>query len=148
MMFYRFLLKLDKERKILLKFNKTSFSKEEIHLIEKEYGEILDTAEIQNKEISSSYWKEKANTLLKRLKKYKNTILFFIHDFTIPCENNFMERCLRMIKGKTKISGGFRSDKGGERFCNIMSIIKTAKLRKLNPLSCIREIYQGKSLFA
>lgn len=148
MMFYRFLLKLDKERKILLKFNKTSFSKEEIHLIEKEYGEILDTAEIQNKKISSSYWKKKANTLLKRFKKYKNTILFFIHDFTIPCENNFMERCLRMIKGKTKISGGFRSNKGGERFGNIMSIIKTAKLRNLNPLSCIREIYQGKSLFA
>ncbi len=85
-------------------------------MIEKEYGEILDTAEIQNKKISSSYWKKKANTLLKRFKKYKNTILFFIHDFTIPCENNFMERCLRMINGKTKISGGFRSNKGGERF--------------------------------
>jgi hypothetical protein len=148
MNFYRFLLRLDKERKILLKFNKTSFTKEEINLIEKEYDEILETAEIQNKEISSTYWKEKANTLLKRLKKYKNTILFFIHDFTIPSENNFMERCLRMIKGKTKVSGGFRSSKGGERFGNIMSIIKTAKLRKLNPLSCIREIYQGKSLFA
>ena len=148
MNFYRFLLRLDKERKILLKFNKTSFTKEEIHLIEKEYDEILETAEIQNKEISSTYWKEKANTLLKRLKKYKNTILFFIHDFTIPSENNFMERCLRMIKGKTKVSGGFRSSKGGERFGNIMSIIKTAKLRKLNPLSCIKEIYQGKSLFA
>ena len=59
-----------------------------------------------------------------------------------------MERCLRIIKGKTKISGGFRSKKGGERFGNIMSIIKTAKLRKLNPLTCIKEIYQGNSLFA
>ncbi len=117
-------------------------------MIEKEYGEILDTAEIQNKEISSSYWKKKANPLLKRFKKYKNTILFFIHDYNISCENNFMERCLRMIKGKAKISGGFRSNKGGERFGNIMSIIKTAKLRNLNHLSCIREIYQGKSLFA
>ena len=148
MNFYSLLLKLDRERKILLKFNKTNFTKEEINLIEKEYDEILETAEIQNREISSTYWKEKANTLLKRFKKYKNIILFFIHDFTIPCENNFMERCLRMIKGKTKVSGGFRSNKGGERFGNIMSIIKTAKLRKLNPLTCIKEIYQGKSLFA
>lgn len=81
------------------------------------------------------------------MKKYKNTILFFIHGFTIPCENSFMERCLRMIKGKAKISGCFRSNKGGERFGNIMSIIKTSKLRNLNPHSCIREIYQGKSLF-
>ena len=71
MNFYRFLLRLDKERKILLKFNKTSFTKEEINLIEKEYDEILETAEIQNKEISSTYWKEKANTLLKRLKNIK-----------------------------------------------------------------------------
>ena len=26
--------------------------------------------------------------------------------------------------------------------------IKTAKLRRLNPLTCIKEIYQGKALFA
>ena len=148
MTFYRFLLKLDRERKILSKFERTSFTEEEISLIEKEYDEILESAETQNKEISSTYWKEKAQTLLRRFKKYKNTLLFFIHDFTIPSENNFMERCLRMIKAKTKVSGGFRSSKGGERFGNIMSIIKTAKLRKLNPLACIREIYQGKALFA
>lgn len=148
MTFYRFLLKLDRERKILSEFKRTSFTKEEISLIEKEYDEILEIAEEQNKEILSTYWKEKEETLLRRFKKYKNTLLFFIHDFTIPSENNFMERCLRMIKGKTKVSGGFRSTKGGERFGNIMSIIKTAKLRKLNTLTCIKEIYQGKSLFA
>ena len=148
MTFYRFLLKLDRERKILLKFGKTKFTKEEISLIEKEYDEILEVAEVQNSEILSTYWKEKEDTLLRRFKKYKNTILFFIHDFSIPSENNFMERCLRMIKGKTKVSGGFKSSKGGERFGNIMSVIKTAKLRELNPFTCIKEIYQGKSLFA
>ena len=30
-----------------------------------------------------------------------------------------------MIKGKTKVSGGYRSEDGGIRFGNIMSIIKT-----------------------
>ena len=59
-----------------------------------------------------------------------------------------MERLLRMIKGKTKVSGGFRSTKGGERFGKIMSVIKTAKLRKLNPFDCITKIYEGKTLFA
>lgn len=145
---YRFLLKLDRQRKILMNFGKTSFTKKEIEKIEKEFDEILKIAEEQNKNISSIYWRKKATTLLRRFKKYKNTMLFFIYDFSIPSENNFMERCLRMIKGKTKISGGFRSTKGGERFGNIMSIIKTAKLRKLNPFNCIKAIYQGKSLFA
>ena len=148
MTFYRFILKLDRQRKILSQYKRTSFTEDEIDIIEKEYDEILSEAEIQNNEITSTYWKEKANTLLRRFKRYKNSLLFFIHDFSIPSENNFMERCLRMIKGKTKISGGFRSSKGGERFGNIMSIIKTAKLRNLNPLSCIRKIYQGESLFA
>ncbi len=148
MSFYRFLLKLDRERKILSKFGRTSFTKEEIYFIEKEYDEILEMAEVQNREIESTYWKEKEEKLSRRFKKYKNTLLFFIHDFDIPSENNFMERCLRMIKGKTKVSGGFRSSKGGERFGNTMSIIKTAKLRKLNPLICIKDIFQGKALFA
>ncbi len=43
-----------------------------------------------------------------------------------------MEGGLRMIKEKTKISGGFRSTRGDEIFEYIMSVIKTAKLRKLN----------------
>ena len=145
---YRFLLKIERERKILTKFGKTKFSSEEIKLIEEEYDEILKIGEEQNKEISSTYWKEKEEKLLRRLKKYKNTTLFFIYDFDIPYDNNFMERALRMIKGKTKVSGGFRSSKGGERFGRIMSIIKTSKLRKLNPLRCISQIYQGESLFA
>ena len=53
-----------------------------------------------------------------------------------------------MVKGKTKVSGGFRSQEGGIYFGNAMSIIKTAKLRKLNPFDCIKEVFEGKSLFA
>ena len=145
---YRFLLKIEKQRKILMKYGKNSFTNEEIRIIEDEYDSILENAKIQNQSISSTYWKEKENTLLNRLIKYKNTTLLYIHDFELPYENNHMERLLRMIKGKTKVSGGFRSTNGGERFGKIMSIIKTAKLRRMNPFECIKEIYQGKALFA
>ena len=43
----------------------------------------------------SSYWKEKTDTLLKRCIKYKASLLFYIHDFSIPYDNNFIERALR-----------------------------------------------------
>jgi len=145
---YRFLLKLEKQRKILMKFGKKSFNEAEIKRIENEYDDILNYAKEQNENILSTYWKEKENTLLNRLIKYKNTTLLFIHDFELPYDNNHMERLLRMIKGKTKVSGGFRSTKGGERFGKIMSVIKTAKLRELNPFDCITKIYEGKTLFA
>lgn len=148
MKMYYMLLRIEKNRKILAKYGRTEFTKEEIALIEKEYDDILIIAEEQNKEIESMYWKDKANTLLKRFKKYKDSVLFYIHDFSIPYDNNFIERALRMIKGKTKVSGGFRSEEGAIRFGNIMSVIKTAKLRGLNPFNCIKEIYEGKELFA
>ena len=145
---YRLLLKFEVNRKILSKFGKRKFTLDEIKIMEQEYDEILSKAKEENEKILSSYWKEKTNTLLNRCIKYKNSMLFYLHDFTVPYDNNFMERALRMIKGKTKVSGGFRSEKGAIRFGKTMSIIKTARLRNLNPFDCIKAIFEGKSLFA
>ena len=74
-------------------------------------------------------------------------MLLFVYDSSISYDNNFIERALRMIKSKTKVSGGFRSKNGGVRFGNIMSIIKTSKLRGINPFSSITNILNGISLF-
>ncbi len=145
---FQLLLRNEHNRKILTKFGREKFTEEEIKLIEQEYDNILNIGEMENKEISSIYWQEKANTLLKRLKKYKSSILFYIHDYTVPYDNNFIERALRMVKGKTKVSGGFRSEDGGIRFGNTMSIIKTARLRKVNVFSCIKSVFKGEALFA
>ena len=145
---YRLLLKFEMNREILLKFGCKQFSEYEIEQMEKEYDEILTRAKLENENISSIYWKEKCNTLLNRSIKYKKQTLLYIHDFSIPYDNNFMERALRMIKGKTKVSGGFRSNKGAIRFGKTMSIIKTAKLRDLNPFKCIKAIFNGNELFA
>ena len=84
------------------------------------------------------FWKNKENELLNKLIKYKDNALSYLYGFSTSHDNNYMERCLKMIKVKTKLSGGFRSTSKGERFGYIMSIIKTAKLRKLNPLNCIK----------
>lgn len=145
---YNLLLKFERNRRILKKFNVTEFKPEEIKLMEEEYDSILKVAEEENKLISSTYWKEKANILLNRCIKYKKQMLFYIYDFSIDYDNNFIERALRMIKSKTKVSGGFRSYNGGVRFGNIMSIIKTSKLRGINPFDSIQDIISGKVLFA
>lgn len=145
---YRLLLKFEVNRKIISKFGRKEFTFEEIKIMEDEFDSILSRAAEENNDILSSYWKEKTNTLLNRCVKYKKSMLFYIYDFSIPYDNNFMERALRMIKGKTKVSGGFRSEKGAIRFGKIMSIIKTARLRNLNPFECIKAIFEGQTLFA
>lgn len=145
---YNLLLKFERNRKILCKYGVKEFQDNEIKLMEDEYDFILERAKEENELITSTYWKEKANTLLNRCRKYKSSMLFYIYDFSIDYDNNFMERALRMIKGKTKVSGGFRSKNGAIRFGNIMSIIKTSKLRGINPFDSIKCIMLGQNLFA
>lgn len=145
---YYLLLKIERERVILKKYGREKFEDEEIKIIESDYDKIIEIAKQQNAEISSSYWRKEEEKLLSRLIKHKDKVLFYVHDFKIPYDNNHMERLLRMIKGKTKVSGGFRSDEGGIMFGNTMSILKTAKLRNLNILDCVNQIFKGKALFA
>ena len=74
MEFYRFLLKLDWERKIPPSFGKTSFSNKKTEFIEKKDYESLDKAEIQSKEIQSTIGKKKKKTH-KKIKKIQTYII-------------------------------------------------------------------------
>lgn len=143
-----FLFKLNRTRKLAIKFGKFSFLEEEIKRYEQEYDKILENALIENQNIASSYYREKAEKLRKRLIKYKDNQLYFIKDFDISFDNNAVERDLRMIKNKTKISGGFRSLDGAIIYADMMSITKTSIKRKINPMLSIKDVFAGKVLFA
>jgi len=71
--------------------------------------------------------KTKSLKLLECFRDKKKQILRFLHDKTIPFDNNLAERDLRMVKLKQKISGCFRTRKGAYVFCRIRSYISTVK---------------------
>ena len=77
------------------------------------------------------------HNLLERLKRYKNDVLRFLYDFTVPFTNNLAEQALRMMKVKMKISGAFRTFKGATDFAALRSVVATARKHGLNILQAL-----------
>jgi len=142
------IFRMNNTRKIAISFNLLKFDKSKINEYSQEYDNVLKLAMEENKNIKSSYYKEKANKLYRRLKKYKKNHLYFIKEFKIPFDNNLSEQDLRMFKIKTKVSGGFRSMRAAKHYVNTLSIIKTSIKRNINPYDSIKNIFNNQILFA
>lgn len=125
----------------------TFFTDEETAVHEKRYDEILSDGRQQNKTTKGKTAKQEEKALLGRLEKYKENHLLFMHDFSVPFENNMSERDLRKCKNRQKISGGFRKYSGNEIYCRIMSVVETYKRKGMMVMENIQKVFEGTPVF-
>lgn len=85
----------------------------------------------------------KARNLVERLRDYRSECLGFLFDLSLPFTNNEAERSIRMVKVRAKVSGGFRTAAGVERFCRWRSYTQTCAKQEMNVLRCIQSLFDG-----
>ena len=97
----------------------------------------------ENKNTAHKYAKQEEAALLGRLEKYSHNHLLFLHDFSVPFDDNLSERDLRKAKNRQKMAGGFRKESGHEMYCSIMTMIETLKKRNMGMIENIRRLFMG-----
>ncbi len=90
---------------------------------EKRYRGILDTAEKEYSENPPGKYYTDGRNLYRRMKKYMDNHLLFLHDIRVPSTNNRAERLLRAYKRKQKQAMSFRSFESIEALCSGMSVL-------------------------
>jgi transposase len=84
-----------------------------------------------------------ARNLALRLRDRKTEFLRFTTDFTIAFSNNVAEQAVRMVKSKTRVSGGFRTLTGAQTFLAIRGYISTIRKNGLRAATELRNALLG-----
>ena len=88
-----------------------------------------------------------ARNLLERLLLGQDEVLAFLHNLTIPFDNNQAEQDLRMLKVQQKIAGSFRADGGSEAFARIRGYCASLRKQGVALLAALEIVFTGQPLY-
>ena len=137
------LCEINKKRKSLLEQGVCSFSAETLTKYETDYFSLLAKGRKENKTTKHKYAKKDEQTLINRMEKYSHNHLLFLHNFSVPFDDNISERDLRKAKNRQKMAGGFRKESGNKMYCSIMTVIETLKKRNMGIIENLKKLFMG-----
>ena len=82
--------------------------------------------------------RRRGHNLALALWHLRDACLLFMADPAVPFTNNLAERALRMAKLQMKISGGFRTPDGAQRFAQVRGLAETARQRGQTLIDLLR----------
>ena len=135
---------MKKAKEDAISLGQTFHRKELLEEFSKEYDYIMSHAdkefpppEVPKERKRGKIRRDKTRALIERLKKFKDDVCRFAHNFAVPFDNNQAKRDVRNVKVKTKVSGCFRSIKRAQNYLKIMSFISTGNRHGINAFDAL-----------
>ena len=125
------------------------FTKEQLDAFSKKYDELMSLADKESpppnfeKKTRGRRKLGKTRALIERLKKFKEDVCRFAHNFAVPFDNNQAERDVRNVKTKVKVSGCFRSLEGAQNYVKLMSFISTGNKHGISAFETLTSAFSG-----
>lgn len=85
----------------------------------------------------------KHHALFKRLRDRRDDYLRWVHDLTLPFDNNPAEQTIRMAKLRIKVSGCLRTLQGAQDFATIRTYLATTARHDQNMLGVLIQAMRG-----
>ena len=118
-----------------------ALDEKKVAAFEKKYDEILELAENEYLDNPPNDYYREGYNLYKRLVKYKESELLFLHDKAVPANNSLAERLARVFKRKQKQMMVFRSRDNLEYTCDSLEILYTIKFEEGNLYYRVSDIF-------
>lgn len=84
--------------------------------------------------------------LVNRLLGWREEVLRFMTDLTVPFTNNGSERDLRMVRVQQKVGGCYRAEDEARDYCRVRSYLSTARKQGHRLLYALERVLAGKPL--
>lgn len=121
----------------------TSFTTKELKEIWKRYDDIIEEGLIECEQFKHKFEYEKEENLLEFLRDFKESILFWVKDYTVSYSNNLCETLLRFTKSKMKISYRFQSLENARSFAAIHTYTETCGRFGKNKYEALSRLMKG-----
>ena len=125
------------DKKECIDKNQTSFSKEYIDSFDEKLNDVLLEAIEENRSKPKTHYDSKEKALINRVLEYKANFFLWMHDFSLPSDDNLSERALRGIKSKMKIAGQFQNVEYVRYYTDIKTYIETCYRNGINPTDAL-----------
>lgn len=90
-----------------------------------------------------SFYERRSHNLVTAFREHRRHILRYMYDLDVAFTNNQAERDLRPTKLHRKISGGFRSNHGAERFARLRSYLSTTRKHGIPAIDALTRLFKG-----